>query len=279
MTIDAEPSRLRRIAAGGALLTNACVAATQAFDTYRGRTHVEWAMLVAAAGLLVASIAMVRRGILTQVFARAAAWIMAVPASLELLEMLRSGGPVHRETAVLAVSSVAALLLARPMLHTEHARAAFAPARYRKWFLAGATASAAIGMATTGLVLLVSPSDALLAAPALLLVASAFGVLRMRAWGVILGILASVATVMVSVALSGFDPISVTFGALPGALLVLPLLFARRSRARAAEPSRVRVGAAAEGSETRTVRVALDEHVVGALDADETETDTRAQCV
>ena len=280
MPVHAEPSRLRRIAAAGALLTTACAVGWQGVQVYDGHVHFENVVVGGAAGLALGAALMLRRGVVGHVLARATAWIIALPATLVALDMAYDGLLPDASTAALAAASVAALLLARPMLHTPSARAEFAPARFRKWFLAGATASAAIGMAFIGLTLAVElPSVAAgvaVVVPSLLLVVAAIGVLRMRAWGVVLGVLASALTVAGVAVLGGTDAAGLLIAALPGALLALPVLVARLSPARATEAPRVRV--ASEASATSAVRVAAEEDVLCAREPDADEP-ARAHCV
>ena len=147
-----------------------------------------------------------------------------------------------------------ALLLSRPMLHTAEAQAEFAPSSFRKWLLSSATAASMTGVITgmfgldvfsnhpvvsTGLVML-----------ALSLLASAAGVVRMRAWGILLGALTSFVSLFVGACLHDVAGFAIALASLPGLMMVLPVLIAKRERAKAA---------AASASFTRVAHVSYDD--------------------
>ncbi|HEY5241793.1 MAG TPA: hypothetical protein VIJ22_10020, partial [Polyangiaceae bacterium] len=124
----------------------------------------------------------------------------------------------------------------RPTLHTDAAKAEFSPVGYRRTFLAGAVASV-----TTSVVAATFAAEqlewlhrghglALLALSAALL-ASAVGVVRMRSWGVLLGMVTSVA-VLGAALFSGnaLTAMGLALAAIPGALLASPLVAARLRR-------------------------------------------------
>jgi hypothetical protein len=183
--------------------------------------------LLAASLLAAASVGIVRRGVLPQIFARGVAWwviALALPPWSDSMGWLS----LRLVTALLAI---AALHLTAPNLETES---------YRKVFLAGAAAAVAIGL-SSGLGALWEAARVLegrssgepgeVWGPALLAVSyvtSAIGVVRMRAWGVLLGVgtaIGSVACalpVLPQVSWSGLACVCV-----PGALLGAPLVAAR----------------------------------------------------
>ena len=168
-------------------------------------------------------------------------------------------GRWHWDVLCFVAAAGAALLLARPMLHTGDARAAFAPSRFRRWFLAASTASAA-----TGVVAGVAASSAenstmtaaMCAALAASLVAAAVGVLKMRAWGVLLGLVTSVATLAAAAWVGGSAGAALALAAAPGAMLGLPLAIARLVPERARDGERVRV--AEDAASVVQLRVAAD---------------------
>jgi hypothetical protein len=152
--------------------------------------------------------------------------------------------------ALLAATSGAALLLARPALHTDEAKRRFGPARYRRLFLAGAVSSAtagivaALGAATVFMSsvegVIVTGAAGLtwqglfaafpLASLATALLGSAVGVVRMRAWGVLLGVATSAAALVgAAFAHREFDTIGLCLASAPGLLLGATVLRARRA--------------------------------------------------
>jgi hypothetical protein len=238
--VPAARLRARRLAATASLAAAAVGFATMA----------RWdAMVLAFAAVVGAgAVALGRRSVLSQVLGRGVAWLVLTPSLLGMAEALWYRHLPDARVAVFTASSAAALLLARPALHTAEACAEFAPVRYRRLFLAGAVASAMTGTAAAGFA-----AEALrwgewrigvgLAALGAALVASAVGVVRMRAWGVLLAMLTSLGTLAAAL-VSGDEgaAIALALAAIPGALLAAPLLVARveGGRGRAS-------GASAEG--------------------------------
>jgi len=184
--------------------------------------------LVAAGAL-----ALGRRGVLPQVAGRSVAWLVLLPASVGVAEAARWGHLPDARTALFAASSTLALLLARPALHTPEARAEFAPVRHRRLFLAGAVAAGMTGLSAAlfavGAMLWGAPGAAvgigLLGAS---LMASAYGVVRMRAWGVLLAMVASVGAVGAAL-LNGNhgEALALALASLPGMLLASPIALAK----------------------------------------------------
>jgi hypothetical protein len=224
----------RRVLASASLAASAAGLGSLAFD----EGHLSSpAVLVVAAVVAAAAVGLGCRSVLVQVLSRGVAWFVLAPMLLGLVEALFRGHLPDAHVVFFATTSAAALLLARPALHTEAARAAFSPVAYRRVFLAGAVASTmtASAMAFFGLERLlwglfsepVGPGLALVASAAVLL-ASAVGVLRMRAWGVLLGGLTSVAALGAALLFgSSFLAIGLLLTALPGLVLASPLLVAR----------------------------------------------------
>ena len=155
---------------------------------------------------VLAAAGMSRRSVVAQILARGAAWTLFGPSALGAVVSLVFDGRFEGIPWAFAGASGLALLLGRPMLHTDQARAEFAPVRFRRWLLAGAVASVAVA-AATGIIgaLFVSVGElgsgsALLALTGALL-ASGVGVARMRAWGVLLGMLSSAVVCVTALAL------------------------------------------------------------------------------
>jgi hypothetical protein len=216
-----------------------------------------------------------RRSATAQVFARGVAWAVAAPMAAAVLAILGVDGRVERLPALLAATSAASLWLARPALSTPWARAQFSPTAFRRLFLGGMTSAVAVSVLSAGLaVALLSDSmpervGLVFAALSLGLFASAMGVARMRGWGVLLGGVTSLAVLVASPVLG---PAALVFlaAALPGALLVLPVLLSRWGRDRPDESrALVRVGGAAPRvrvavTTPRDAAEAEDDEVAGA---------------
>jgi hypothetical protein len=199
-------------------------------------------VLVFAGIVGIGAVALGRRSVLSQVLGRGVAWVVLAPMLAGLAESLSHGRLPDAMTVFLGATSAGALLLARPALHTPEAQAEFAPMRYRRLFLAGAVASAtgATSVATFAVEALrwgeMRPGLAL-GALAVALAGSAVGVVRMRAWGVLLAMGTSVVTLGAAL-LSGNEllALGLALAAIPGALLASPLLAARLSRGTGAAP-------------------------------------------
>jgi hypothetical protein len=178
-------------------------------------------------------VGLLRRGVLPQVLSRGVAWVVCLPALAGVAESLLYGRVPDFTGGAFAASTGAALLLSWPNLHTGEARREFAPVAYRRTFLGGAVASAAAGTvaALGGLGNLVwgQPRVGLeLGALAAVMLATTLGVVRMRAWGVLLGLLTSVAMlVAAALHLNDFMAWGFALAALPGLLLSAPLLVSR----------------------------------------------------
>ncbi|MDB4946197.1 MAG: hypothetical protein JWP97_5731 [Labilithrix sp.] len=274
MPAHAVVSRGRRLAASGALATAAAGLAVLAVHDLR---WVEWSVLAGAGVLAASALGLSRKSVTAQVFSRGAAWVVFVPSAIGAFVTMVADTP---EPALfgLAAGTGAALVLARPMLHTAEAHAGFAASRFRRWLLAGATASVATGL-VTGLVGLDFVHRALawshswagavgFSALTLGLFASALGVLRLRTWGILLGGLTSLATLAAAAAVGGPAGMALSLAAIPGLLFfVLPVLLARQERSREALQTRTRVAAFDDASLLPSrVRVADDAFAASADD-------------
>ncbi|MGD0526974.1 MAG: hypothetical protein ABSE49_17650 [Polyangiaceae bacterium] len=203
--------------------------------------HLDKPVLGVAALVGVAAVGLARRSVLAQVLARGIAWVVLTPMLYGLADTLGRGHLPDAHIAFFATTSAGALLLARPALHTEAARAEFSPVRYRRVFLAGAVAS----VMTSAVVALFAAEQLLwrahghgvaLAAFAAMLLATAVGVVRMRAWGVLLGMVTSVAAFGAALFASNeYTAVGLALAAIPGLILASPLLAARLG-----DPARLR---------------------------------------
>ncbi len=270
----------RTIAASFALLGVALLYAQVASSHRQGLDAANLAFIGAIA---VAAVGITRRSLAAQVLARAMGWLAFIPGAVVFAHHLGQGR-FAAGMAAIATASGAALWLARPMLQTREARAAFAPARFRGLFLAGATSAAATGLALgaigigmLGWGVVAGAGVALLGGA---LVASGLAVVRMRSWGALLPALLSA----VALTTGAFAPHAIAFvlaaTTLPATLLLLPVLLARLgfgSTPRASENERVRI-AAFEQPVSRTIDDAAALETISSEDAEGTsETRVRHQ--
>jgi hypothetical protein len=260
-------SRARRLAASGSFLV--VVGASAWLTVVEGRhSYMGWkdiALLLAMTSILAsAALGLSRRSLFAQVYSRAIAWLTFVPM-LAVTGVLAIERSFELLPAALTAASGLALLLARPMLHTTEARATFEPVRFRKWLLAGATSATAAGLTsgTIGFAALVDHHPMMgvgFGAFGTALLASALGVLRMRAWGVLLGIATSIVSVLGALVAHDASSLAWLLGAVPGMILGLPVLLARGGKKSepAVDLAHVRVAANDHESGPR-IRVAEDE--------------------
>lgn len=232
-------SLTRRAAATGALLAagGAIVASTT--------PHLsEWPILAAALGIGAAGVGLSQKSLLVQAVSRSVAWLLLVPSALAFGFAALRGQPDLLST-ILFAGSGSALLLARPMLHTDEAKKQFSPVRGRSWFLAGATLTcSAFVISAFVSALLVFADGWLLAGAATGVVAAAYlasaaAVLRMRSWGVLLGGLMSIVSLVLAAVFHSEVSLLLALAALPGAFFGLSVLAARL----ASDTPRIRVDA------------------------------------
>ncbi len=191
----------------------------------------------------IAAGASLRRSVVAQACSRAVGWLVFLPAALVVaVDLLLLGQRPGAVFVALSATTAAALVLGRSNLHEPWAKADFSPVAYRRLFLAGAVAAVTEALAA-GLLAIDefawgwTQTGVLFAALSTAFLASGLGVLRMRAWGVLLG--AASAAAMVGAAVVAHDgAISsiLALGALPGLPLVAPVI-ASRLRPIAASPS------------------------------------------
>ena len=190
-------------------------------------------VLGVAAVVGLGAVGFARRSVLGQVFSRGIAWLVLTPMLMGLADSLLHARPLDAHTVFFATTSAGALLLARSALHTDAARAEFAPVAYRRVFLAGAVVSVMSGLvaaffAAEQLTWQAGGHGLALVALTTALLASAIGVVRMRSWGVLLGMVTSVVALGAALfAHNEFAAVGLALAAIPGALLASPLLAAR----------------------------------------------------
>ncbi|HEY8073258.1 MAG TPA: hypothetical protein VIF62_04095 [Labilithrix sp.] len=244
-------SRARRLAASAALFgASGGLGWVALRDRFWGLNPL---LVIVTLSVALAGIAIARKSVLAQIGARAVAWSVALPmAVIATLELATRSSP-DRLVWFLAATTGSALLLGRPMLHSDEAKRDFAPVRYRRTFLAGATASATTalfaGAASLDLANAHQWGAAFgIGALATSLVASAFGTLRMRGWGILLGATTSAISFLMALLVHDAASIPLALAAIPGALLALPIAASRlgkpteaRMRVEAAAPPRIRV--------------------------------------
>jgi hypothetical protein len=247
MTPSPEPSPARRLAASAALLGSAAGFAGHAVSA---RHVVDPALLSLAAVIALAGLGLGRRSVVTQVLSRGVGIFAVALATLAAFadRSLFLGG--------IALSASAALVLARPLLHTRDAHEAFAPLRFRKALLAGATGTVAFSVIAglgglVGLSRHAAGAGLGLVAIAAALVASAIGVARMRAWGVLLAALTSIVCISAALLVPAWSAILAAL-ALPGALVIMPIVLARLGLGEPLAEARV------APTTTRTARIAVD---------------------
>jgi hypothetical protein len=234
MTPSPEISRARRLAASAALLASAAGHASLALVS---RHRVDSVLLLLAGLTALAGVGLTRRSVVTQVLSRGVGiFVFGLSALAAVADRSAFLGGI-------ALAAGAALLLSKPMLHTEEARRAFAPLRFRSALLAAASGAVATSVIALipGLMVLSrgAPTAGLaLLALAAALVAAAAGVARMRAWGILLGGLVSLVTITAALFVPAWSPILAAL-AVPGALLALPIVLARLGVGEPAAQARV----------------------------------------
>jgi hypothetical protein len=202
----------------------------------------------AAGALAIAAVLFTRRSLMAQALARATTWAALLPNVLVTIILVAgtAHAPPLRIVAQMALAAFA-LVVSRPLLTTEHARASFAPLALRSWFLAASVGAMASGLALASLAAAFAPFGlvrdvvgmSVLAAP---LFASGIGVLRMRAWGIALGVLAAIVALPVVAWMR--DPLlawPILAATAPGALMGALVLAARAGVGHAPVEQRVRV--------------------------------------
>jgi hypothetical protein len=148
--------------------------------------------------------------------------------------LARAGHAPPLRIVVEMAIAVLALVVTRPLLSTERARAEFAPVALRSWFLASAIGAMASGITFARAAQEFAHFSVLardtfaLAALALPLFIAGVGVLRMRTWGVVLGTLAALASFPIIVWMRGsLITVPILLASVPGALMSVLVVIAR----------------------------------------------------
>ncbi len=257
---NAAISNGRRLLGAGALIATAGGLATIALHDVH---WVEWGLLACSGVVAAAGVGLARRSMVAQVLSRGAAATVLVPAAL-VTAASTLWGHTDWAAAAFAVGSGGALLLARPMANTAEANAEFAPTSFRRWLLTAATLSVSTGL-VSGLFALDGlrwhPTSAIaVGVLSLSLIASAIGVVKMRAWGILLGALTSVGALIAAAVMHDMAGFVIALASIPGLMLVLPVLLAQRDRARAGASAFARVASPSHSADAMPsrVRVAVD---------------------
>ena len=259
--------RGRRLAAGASLLATAGGFVALALE--HASHYVDWRSLAFGAGLATASVGLTRKNVFAQIMSRGFAWIVFAPASVVIAVELMKGRLMEPMLTGMGIASGLALFLARPMLDTDEARAQFAPTKFRRSFLAACTATITIGL-VTGMVAweMLWHHQILgglgLAALGTSLLASSFGVLRMRGWGIALATLNAIVSLVAGAVVGDAQGFALAATALPGALFLLPIVLAKLGVGegrKTSEASTAYVRVAEETAAPARVRVANDEEL------------------
>ena len=263
---NAAISNGRRLLGAGALIATAGGLATIALHDVH---WVEWGLLACSGVVAAAGVGLARRSMVAQVLSRGAAWCVLAPAVMTTAASTLWGHP-DWTAAAFAVGSGGALLLARPMQHTAAAKAEFGPSSFRRWLLAGATTSVSAGL-VSGLFALDglrwhAASAIALGVLGLSLIASAIGVVRMRAWGILLGALTSVIALIAGAVMHDVAGFVLALTSIPGLMLVLPVLVAQRGRARPDARSLARIASPTDAADATSPRVRVAVASTGNLD-------------
>ena len=259
--------RGRRLAAGASLLASAGGFAWIALAN--GQPFVQWHALAFGAGLAAASVGLTRKNLFVQALSRGLAWVLFAPCAVATMVELMRGQFVETAIFGFGLSSGLALLLARPMQNTDEARAAFAPSKFRRSFLAASTASVTMGL-VIGMVAWETLwyhqllSGLGLAALGTSMIASAFGVLRMRGWGIALATLNAIVSLVAGAFVGNGEGFAVAATALPGVLFLLPIVLAKlgfgeRGEGAGASATRIRIAEAEEIVLPARLRIATDD--------------------
>ncbi|MDB5215171.1 MAG: hypothetical protein JWO86_3098 [Myxococcaceae bacterium] len=248
----------RGVAAGAVLL------GVPSFITARMMVggHLGRFSLLFFASYLVGAAALTRRSPFAQVVGRGIAWNFFVLQAW-VLAVRAMAGDIRPIGALLVIAPALALVIARPLLQTAAARAAFAPRASRTLFLAAATASIASAVYAAPLALrawtygspMIGAASTFLVAA---LVAQAAAVLRMRAWGVVLGV-ATAAGVLFALVVGVADLTFTAITAMPGLALAGAVGAAWLRKPTASQTPTVRIAATSESQQGSRVQVEADD--------------------
>ena len=162
-------------------------------------------------------------------------WATLLPNAYATVLLVTHGyAPGFRTVAEMALA-LAALVVTRPLLSSQRAREEFAPVALRPWFLASAIGAMASGVVLARLAAAFAhfpmlARDAIgLAVLAVPLVVAGVGVIRMRAWGVVLGALVALMSIPITVWMrDSLLTLPVLLACAPAALMPALVLAARK---------------------------------------------------
>lgn len=222
--------RGRRLAAGASLLASA---GGFAWLALANAPHwIEWRGLAFGAALAAASVGLTRKNVFAQIASRGLAWVVFAPCAVVMAVELLKGRLMEPALTAFGLASGLALVLARPMLESDEVRARFAPSKFRRSFLAACTAAVSTGLVTGMVAWEMLWHDQVLsglglAALGTSMLASAFGVLRMRGWGIALATLNAIVSLFAGALIGEALGFAIAATALPGALFLLPIVLAK----------------------------------------------------
>ena len=272
-TLGSDLSLPRRGAALASMLGAAGCVAWESIHFFRIEwLGVAWAAMLAAGGLGITS-----KHLTLQTLSRGMAWLMALPFGIVFTVSLFKG--YHHDWSVPAMflTTASALFFSSPALHTKSAVAQFHPFRFRRTLLAGSTATAATAFLTGGLALEQLGHRSIASGLGFgfltaVLLAISTAVVRMRAWGILLGTATSAILLAISACMHNDEGFALGVLTLPMMLLhLLPILWARWGAA----GTGVRVGSstatALESAPVRYRVASLEDPLDAAIDADREE--------
>ena len=233
--------------------------------------YVDWRSLAFGTGLAAAAVGLTRKNVFAQILSRGLAWIVFAPASVVIAVELMKGRLMEPMLTGMGITTGLALFLARPMLDTDEARAQFAPDKFRRSFLAACTATMTIGLVTGMVAWEAMWNNHVLAGVGLAalgtsLLASAFGVLRMRGWGIALATLNAIVSLVTGAIVGDAGGFAIAATALPGVLFLLPIALAKLGvgesmKTRGSSTASAQVRIADEAALPPQVRVATEEEI------------------
>lgn len=277
MASSARLAPVRHLAASGLMALASAGWILDALRAQHSYVDMRLPQFLVAAILAGGAAAMARRkSLVSQLLGQSAAFAVAAPTLLAVLSRVLGGHLPGIASVALAAATIGAIVLTRPTLHSTEAEATFAPIRYRRWFLAAATAAGSVGIGALAVAVLGFAAGATAAGFGFVLMglaglAAAIATVRMRGWGVLLGGASALGTLAVAATMHDMQAFALATTAIPGAMLAAPVIGTALGLLRA-EPVRSRV-ADFGGQATTEAHVRVD---VGEEAWEEIEPETRA---
>lgn len=225
--------------------------------------HDGWLPLFMGGAILGGAALMSRRTAVAQVLARGVAWAVIVPAVLATTLAATHGGPIVGTFLVAPALAALALVLGHPQRSRDALAGTFDPLAFRSWLLASATSSVALGLFASSLGLAfvsagLGADGCALIALGLFQLAAGVGVARMRSWGVLMGGVAALLSVVVALKVA-FIGLPMAAGVVPGAMMISAILAARAGLGRAETVTRLAAPARVRVAEHASTSLALEE--------------------